>query len=111
MELEEILIRPLLTEKSNLLQSGVATAKKYSFAVAGRANKPQIMHAVKTLFRVEPLSCNIINVKSKKKRNLPVSKKSFKRGYGKTAPWKKAIVTLPMGQSIEALENLGVDEA
>ncbi|MEM9423217.1 MAG: 50S ribosomal protein L23 [Spirochaetota bacterium] len=107
MEVEEILIRPLLTEKSSLLQGGVSGYKKYSFKVDLRANKVQIMYAVKVLFKVEPLACNIVNVKSKKKRNLPISKKNFKRGYGKSAPWKKAIVTLPKNQSIEALESLG----
>ncbi len=111
MEVENVLIRPLLTEKSNVLQAGVSGYKKYSFQVDVRANKLQIMYVVKTLFKVEPLACNIVSVKSKRKRNLPVSKNSFKRGYGKSAPWKKAVVTLPKGQSIEALESLGIDEA
>ena len=111
MDLEDILIRPLLTEKSSLLQNGVSGFKKYTFQVDSRVNKFQVMYAVKTLFQVEPLTCNVCWVKSKKKRNLPISKKSFKRGYGKKRPWKKAIVTLPKGQSIGALESLGVGEA
>ena len=111
MDLENVLIRPLLTEKSSLLQNGISGFKKYTFQVSSRANKFQVMQAVKILFQVEPIACNICWVKSKKKRNLPISKKSFQRGYGKKSPWKKAIVTLPKGQSIEALENLGVGEA
>ena len=107
MEIENVLIRPLLTEKSSMLQNGISEYKKYSFKVDMRANKFQILYAVKMLFGVEPLSCNVLTVKSKKKRNLPISKRSFKRGYGKTAIWKKAIVTLPKGKVIDALENLG----
>ncbi|WGK68930.1 50S ribosomal protein L23 [Candidatus Haliotispira prima] len=110
MEVEEILICPLLTEKTSMLQAGVSGYRKYSFRVDVRANKFEILYAVRKLFNVEPLSCNIVSVKSKKKRNLPISKKSFQRGHGKTAPWKKAIVTLPKGQSIEALESLNVNE-
>ncbi len=107
MEVENILIRPLLTEKSSMLQNKISGYKQYTFKVDMRANKFQILYAVKMLFGVEPLSCNIITVKSKKKRNSPVSKLSFKRGYGETAIWKKAIVTLPNGKVIDALENLG----
>ena len=110
MDLENVLIRPLLTEKSNLLQNGVSGFKKYTFQVDSRANKLQVMQAVKVLFQVEPLACNICWVKSKKKRNLPISKKSFQRGYGKKSSWKKAIVTLPKGKLIDSLENLGVVE-
>ena len=110
MDLENVLIRPLLTEKSNLLQNGVSGFKKYTFQVASDANKFQVMQAVKALFQVEPLACNICWVKSRKKRNLPISKKSFQRGYGVKSPWKKAVVTLPKGRSIEALESLGAGE-
>ena len=106
MEIENILICPLLTEKTSMLQEGISDYKKYSFRVSMRANKLQVLYAVKTLFRVEPVSCNIVRVKGKKKRNLPISKNNFKRGTGQTASWKKAIVTLSKGQSIEALESL-----
>lgn len=111
MNVQEVLKRPLLTEKSNYLQSNASIGyKKYSFEVDQRANKFQIQNAIKEIFKVEPLSCNIISVKGKKKRNLPVSKKTFKRGQGQTSSWKKAIVTLPKGKSIEALEALDVGE-
>lgn len=103
MEVEQILIRPLLTEKTNELQSG--TLKKYSFEVNPRANKEQVLYAVRKLFRVSPVSCNILNVKGKKKRNLPIFKSTFVRGHGFTKSWKKAIVTLPEGEVINALDS------
>ena len=79
---EEIIIRPVVTEKSNdELQQG-----KYTFEVNKKATKVQIANAVEKLFEVKELKVNTMTVKGKTKRV----------GYhvGKTSDWKKAIVTI-----------------
>lgn len=79
---EEIIIRPVITEKSNdELQQG-----KYTFEVNKKATKVQIANAVEKLFEVKVLKVNTMTVKGKTKRV----------GYhvGKTSDWKKAIVTI-----------------
>jgi len=104
MDSYKVIIEPVLTEKSNVLREG--ESRKYVFKVDKKANKIQVMEAVKDLFSVTPVSCNIVNVSGKKKANVPVSAKSFKRGYGKTSSWKKAIVTLSAGEKIDAFEGV-----
>ena len=84
---EEIIIAPVVTEKSNdQLQEG-----KYTFRVNKKATKVQIAKAVEKLFEVKVLKVNTINVNGKKKRV----------GYhvGKTSDWKKAIVTIDTNPS------------
>ena len=79
---EEIIIAPVVTEKSNdQLQEG-----KYTFKVNKKATKIEIAKAVEKLFEVKVLKVNTMNVRGKKKRV----------GYhvGKTSDWKKAIVTI-----------------
>ena len=79
---EEIIIAPVVTEKSNdKLQEG-----KYTFKVNKKATKVEIAKAVEKLFEVKVLKVNTMNVNGKKKRV----------GYhvGKTSDWKKAIVTI-----------------
>lgn len=102
MESLDIVIKPVLTEKSNLLRE----SNQYVFKVDVRANKFEVMSAIKDIYKVNPTSCNILNVKGKVKSNKPVSASSFKRGYGKTASWKKAIITLPAGESIDTVEGV-----
>ena len=80
---QDIIIRPLITERS---MDGIAD-KKYSFEVAKSATKPEIAAAVEAMFKgTKVKSVNTINMKSKPKRVRMVP--------GKTASWKKAIVTL-----------------
>ncbi len=82
MRPEDIIIRPIVTEKSNNeLQAG-----KYTFEVAKKATKIQIADAVETLFNVKVLRVNTISIKGKEKR-VGVH-------VGKTSDWKKAIVTI-----------------
>lgn len=90
----EIILEPLVTEKSNALRS----SRKYSFRVDPRASKHQVLDEVRRLFKVKPVSCNIINVSRKPKRIR------YRRGY--TAAWKKAIVTLPGDQTIDIFEGV-----
>ena len=100
MDANRVIIEPVLTEKTNLMREG--EEKKYVFKVDPRANKIQIMHAVKTVFSVQPAKCNIINVKGKTKTQRT---KSGSR-KGSTTPWKKAIVTLKKGEKIDAFEGV-----
>ena len=82
MKAEEIIVAPVITEKSNdLIQEG-----KYTFKVNKNATKVEIANAVEKLFEVKVLNVNTISVKGKKKRV----------GYhqGMTSDWKKAIVTI-----------------
>lgn len=89
MEARDILIRPLITEHStDLMAEG-----KFVFVVDKRANKIQIAQAVKEIFDKKVLEVNTINVKGKTKRRG--------RTVGKTASYKKAIVKLEAGETIE----------
>ena len=89
MDARDILIRPLVTEHStDLMQDG-----KFVFVVDRRANKIQIAEAVKEIFNVNVIAVNTLNVKPKTKRRG--------RTVGKTAAYKKAIVKLEAGQTIE----------
>ncbi len=91
----EVLKRPLLTEKSNLQSD---TENRYTFSVDVRANKLQIKEAVEKAFNVQVLAVNVINVRGKRRR--------LGRQEGRTANWKKAIVTLSAGQRIQLFEGV-----
>ena len=82
MEPEEIIIKPIVSEKSS---SDVAEGK-YTFKVAKNATKIQIASAVQSLFEVKVKAVNTISVKGKEKR--------VGANTGKTSDWKKAIVTI-----------------
>ncbi len=103
MNADQIIIEPILTEKANILRE--EECKKYVFKVDKKANKIQIMRAVKEIFSVTPISCNVVNVGGKRKAILPVSSSTYRRGYGRTASWKKAIVTLASGDKISKFEG------
>ena len=90
---EDIIIEPIVTEKSNTLKE----TNKYTFRVDARANKLQVIRAIESVFEVKPINCRIINVKGKPKRVR------YKKGY--TSQWKKAIVTLASGQTIQSFEG------
>ena len=84
MKPEEIIIAPVVTEKSNdELQQG-----KYTFKVNKKATKVEIAKAVEKLFEVKVLKVNTMTVKGKTKR--------VRYQEGKTPDWKKAIVTIDM---------------
>ena len=84
---EEVIIAPVVTEKSNdEIQMG-----KYTFKVNKKATKVDIKRAVEKLFEVKVLSVNTMTVKGKEKR--------VGRSVGKTSDWKKAIVTIETNPS------------
>jgi len=99
MEADAIIIEPVLTEKTNLMRED--ETKKYVFHVNSRANKIMIMKAVEDLFNVKPMACNVMNVKPKPRTVR--SRSGYRRGQ--TTGWKKAIVTLAPGDSIEIFEG------
>ena len=93
MEARDILLRPLVTEKSTaLLEEG-----KYVFEVAKAANKVQIAQAVAEIFNVKVVAVNTINVTGKVKR--------VGRNVGRRRGYKKAIVTLAPGETIQFFEG------
>jgi len=89
MEARDILIKPLITEKSTELMA----EGKYVFKVAKAANKIEIARAVKEIFNVKVEKVNTVNVKGKTKR--------IGRTSGKRPDYKKAIVKLAAGETIE----------
>ena len=98
MDASQIVIRPVVSEKSYVL----ASAGKYTFRVHDHAHKTQIRQAVEELFGVHVVDVRTMSVKSKPKR----------RGWtsGRTRTWKKAIVQvrpedeIPIFAGLEALE-------
>ncbi|MFN7065730.1 MAG: 50S ribosomal protein L23 [Aquificaceae bacterium] len=90
---EEVIIRPIITEKGNRLMEDY---KKYTFEVAMDATKHEIKHAIERLFSVKVLRVNTMIVKPRKKRVI-----GKLRRYGYTRSYKKAIVTIPMDKEID----------
>jgi len=91
---EDVLIEPVLSEKANLMRE----QGKYVFKVSQAANKMQIKEAVRRLFNVHPISCNVMVVGGKPKR--------LRNRAGYTATWKKAIVRLPKDEKISVFEGV-----
>ena len=85
----DIIKRPIITEQS----MAETEAKKYTFEVAKDANKIEIRKAVEEIFNVKVTKVNVLNVKPKPKR--------VRYQLGQTRTWKKAMVTLAEGESIE----------
>ena len=88
----DIVKAPILTEESTI---HAETNNQYSFRVDPKANKPEIRDAIERLFSVKVLSVNTCNYQGKRRR----------RGMrvGRTAHWKKAVVTLREGDSIDLI--------
>jgi large subunit ribosomal protein L23 len=89
-----ILLRPLITEKGTYL-SGL---NKYPFEVRRESNKLQIKDAVELAFNVKVRDVNTMIMHGKMRR--------VGKAMGRTKDWKKAIVTLESGQSIELFEGV-----
>ena len=85
----DIIKRPIITEQS----MADTEMKRYTFEVAKDANKVEIRQAIEAIFDVTVVKVNTLNVKSKPKR--------VRYQLGKTRTWKKAMVTLKEGDTIE----------
>lgn len=103
-ELYDIIERPLITEKALEING----QRRYAFVVNKHANKIQIRNAVQALFTQPdgtPLvvtDVNTLNVQGKQKRFRAFGRASV----GRTASYKKAIVTLAEGQSLQIFEGV-----
>lgn len=93
MEARDILVRPLITERTTQLMA----EGKYVFVVEKAANKIEIAKAVSEIFKVKVAKVNTVNVLGKKKR--------MGRTQGKRPDYKKAIVKLAPGETIEFFEG------
>jgi large subunit ribosomal protein L23 len=91
----EVIIRPVVTEGSTALQED---ARTYTFIVAREANKLEIRNAVKKLFDVEVEAVRTANYQGKWRR--------VGRTVGRRAAYKKAIVKLAEGDSIDVYEGI-----
>lgn len=94
----EVIIRPIVSERSFDLMN----ENKYTFEVAKNAPKEEIRAAIQKLFGVRVLKVNTINVKPKKKR--------VRYQVGMTRSWKKAIVTLAPGDTIEVFGKQSAED-
>jgi len=93
MDAREIIIRPIVSEKSfELIEQN-----RYTFEVAKTASKPQIAKAVEEVFNVAVADVNTMRVTGKPRR--------VRVRAGRTRDWKKAIVTLREGDSIEFFQT------
>ncbi len=94
MNYENILIAPVLSEKSNELRE----QGKYVFRVDPAASKIEIKEAVRKVFGVKVVNCTVVNVGGKMKR--------VRGRPGLTASWKKAVVRLAPGETIKVFEGV-----
>ena len=85
----EVIIRPVITEHSYDMMNN----NTYTFEVAKSSNKVEIAQAIEAIFNVKVVKVNTLNVKSKPKR--------VRYQFGRTRTWKKAMVTLAEGDTIE----------
>jgi large subunit ribosomal protein L23 len=90
----DIILRPIITEKSTLVKD---TGNQYVFEVARSANKIEIRKAVEKLFKVKVMDVHVSNMEGKKKR--------LGRYAGKRSDWKKAIVKLRPKHKITIFEG------
>lgn len=89
-----VLVKPLITEKA----SNLGVQNKYVFEVSEGANKIEITKAVNEVYGIQPIAVNIVRVSGKKVRQGRIT--------GKRKNWKKAIITLPQGKTINIYEGV-----
>jgi len=94
----DVLRRPLVTEKTNYLNSDL---HQYVFEVSEDATKTLVKDAVEKLFDVKVLRVNVVNVPAKVKRNM-----RSRRMVNRRSAYRKAIVTLAPGDSIPVFEGV-----
>ncbi|MFP4083591.1 MAG: 50S ribosomal protein L23 [Desulfonatronovibrio sp.] len=92
----QILIKPLISEKSNLIKE---FQNQVAFIIHSDANKYQVKDAVESLFNVKVDRVNIV-------RRKPTLRKKFGRSAGTVPGFKKAYVSLAAGEKIEFFEGV-----
>jgi large subunit ribosomal protein L23 len=95
VNVHEIILRPLVTEKSSI---GREEVNLVTLAVDPRANKHEIRRAVETLFEVDVVAVRTMRMPRKSRR--------VGKFLGRKPEWKKALVQLAEGQSIEFFEGV-----
>ena len=90
----DVIVRPIVTEKSSLLKDG---GNQYVFEVARTANKIEIAKAVERLFKVKVMSVRVMNMEGKKRR--------LGKSSGKRPDWRKAIVKVNPKDKISFFEG------
>jgi large subunit ribosomal protein L23 len=90
----DIVVRPIVTEKSSLMKEG---GNQYVFEVARTANKIEIAKAVEQLFKVKVVSVRVMNMEGKARR--------LGKHTGKKPDWRKAIVKLNPKDKIPFFEG------
>jgi len=99
MQLAEVLIKPILTEKANAQQEKL---KRYAFKVSRKANKLEIKKAVEDFYGVSVVDVNTLVVPGKNKTKF--TKAGFVKGV--RPAYKKALVTLAEGDTIDLYANI-----
>ena len=99
MKPSEVLIKPILTEKANAQQESL---RRYAFRVARKANKLEIKKAVEAMYGVTIIDVNTVVVPGKNKTRY--TKKGFVQGQ--KPAYKKAMVTVAEGESIDLYSNI-----
>ena len=94
----QIILQPLITEKSTILRD----ANKYAFVVDRKATKPQIRRAAEELFDIEG---DILKIRTMHVRGKPKGK-MLRYQRGRKPHWKKAILTLKEGATIQEFESI-----
>jgi large subunit ribosomal protein L23 len=89
----DIVLKPLLTEKMEFLKDD---SGKYAFVVRGGVNKIEIKEAIESIYNVTVTKVAVMNLHGKKRRIGWIQ--------GRRSSWKKAVVTLKEGDSIEYFE-------
>jgi large subunit ribosomal protein L23 len=95
-----IILRPILSEKGTLLSE---TQNKFIFQVEKQSNKLEIKKAVEEKFKVKIKKVATLNIKGKNKNMTIKSNGHILRTSGNRSSWKKAIITLEKGFSIDML--------
>ncbi len=90
----DLLVRPLVTEKSTSLREN---ENKVSFVVRREANRNQVKSAIESTLGVKVVKVNVLNMTGKTKR--------MNRFEGKRPDWKKAIATLEKGEKLDLFEG------
>lgn len=97
MNLYQVLIAPIVTEKTEEIKNALPGTERYSFYVHRDANKELIRKAIKMLYKVSAVKINVMTIRGKYKR--------FQRERYRKPSYKKAIVTLSRGENIELLSK------
>ena len=95
----DVIRRPVISEKNTLLMEH----GQYTFEVSRTATKEQVKSAVETIFKVQVVGVNTINVQGKERLKR---RRSARALPGRQPAWKKAVVKLAPGQRIEIFEGV-----